>query len=59
MSNIEKLKPEESGASQNGKVRTWLDDINGQPEPDGIGSFGESAISEESRTAETMRNNVG
>lgn len=36
-----------------------LDDINGQPEPDGIGSFGESAISEESRTAETMRNNVG
>ncbi|MEF3564547.1 hypothetical protein V4S60_19460 [Citrobacter freundii] len=59
MSNIEKLKPEESGASQNVKVRTWLDDINGQPEPDGIGSFGESAISGESRTAETMRNNVG
>lgn len=59
MSNIEKLKPEESVASQNGKVRTWLDDINGQPAPDGIGSFGESAISEESRTAETMRNNVG
>ena len=59
MSNIEKLKPEESGASQNGKVRAWLDDINEQPEPDGIGSFGERAISEESRTAETMRNNVG
>lgn len=59
MSNIEKLKSEESGASQNGRVRTWLDDINGQPEPGGIGSFGESAISEESRTAETMRNNVG
>ena len=59
MNNIEKLKPEESGTSQNGKVRTWQDDINGQPEPDGIGSFGESAISEESRAAETMRNSVG
>ncbi|HCL6633700.1 TPA: hypothetical protein ACTYL1_004503 [Citrobacter freundii] len=59
MSKIVKLKPEERSTSQNGEVRTWLDDINGQPDPDGIGSFGESAISEESRAAETLRHNVG
>lgn len=59
MTKIEKLKPEESRSSQNGKFRTWLDDINGQPELEGIGRFGESAISEESRAAETMRKNAG
>lgn len=59
MNKIEKLKPEESSTSQNGEARTWLDDIKGQPEPYGIGSFGEHAISEESRLRETMRRKTG
>lgn len=55
MSNIENVKPEEPGVTEEHSVRTWQDDLAGQPEVEGDGPFGERILGDKSLVVDTLR----
>lgn len=59
MNNIDNVKSQESGITEESAIRTWQDDLANQPEVEGIGPHGERALSNEARTMDIVRTLIG